>query len=389
MTTTNDVYKGLLFKQTGTSIDEAKKRIADERSGEQHGLYCRYGPLNRAMLKYWRFRHVTLIAGSSGSGKSYFVNMLRQDFLDTVDIVYQKIDAFTLNIEEAQHVIYDPDTGKAGRPQEGEPTNALYYPSARLFQHDGRLIHKAINKGCKYKVINIHFGYEMDAPDELLRSAANVLGKSYGYLMSSEYDKTLKQYARVTDIESASCDEVLESFRTRKEFYIATSGNLRQLYWTVEFIANKYPDYKLCITIDHTLLSVKLGEKSDNELQAATARTCIDLRTDFDAMVIPVGQLNQNIEKDERILKPAMHYPGKSDIHCGAALWWACDNVLINHRPERLNIQHYGPDKLNTSHLIHGAMIKSSKGREANMWFRENFDNGRILSATRDNFKTG
>jgi len=391
MTTTKNPYKGLPFKQTGVSVDDAKRRIADERSGEQHGLYCRYSPLNIAMLKYWRFRHVTLIAGSSGSGKSYFLNMLRQDFLDTVDIVYQNIAAFTLNEHEAQPVIFDPDTLRAGRPTEHELelANALYYPSARLVKHDGRLIHKAINKGCKHKVINVHFGYEMDAADELLRATATTIGKSYGYLMSSEYDKNTKKYLQITDVESASCNEVLDSLRSRKEFYIATSGNLRQLYWTVEFIANKYPGYKLCISIDHTLLSAKLGEKSDNELQAATARTCIDLRTDFDAMVIPVGQLNQNIERDERILKPAMHYPGKNDIHCGASLWWACDNVLINHRPERLNIRHYGPDKLNTSHLIHGAMIKSRKGREANMWFRENFANGRILNATRQSFKTG
>ena len=226
----------------------------------------------------------------------------------------------------------------------------------------------------------------MDAADELLRGASNRLGKSYGYLMSSQWDKKLKDYIKLTDIETNSCKEVLESFRNRKEFYIATTGNLKQVYWTVERIQNMYEDHKLVVSIDHTLLSKKLDERNDMELQAATALLGIDIRTDFNAMFIPLGQLNQNIEAEERILKPAMHYPGKKDIHCGSQLWWACDNVLINHRPINLNIQEYGLDKLSTKHLIHGAVIKSRKGKLGNLWFREDFNHGRILNAMKSDF---
>ena len=379
-------YKGLIFTPTADAINEAKARIDEERSGEQHGLYCRWDALDRAMLKYWRFRHVTLIAGMSGSGKSYFLNILRQDFLDNVDIIYRNINAFTLNELEAQPVSYDPNTGKAGYPDETNLANALYYPSASLIKHDNQLIHKAINKGCIHKVICVHFGYEMDAADELLRGASNRLGKSYGYLMSSQWDKKLEDYIKLTDVETNSCKEVLESFRNRKEFYIATTGNLKQVYWTVERIQNMYPDHKLVVSIDHTLLSKKLDERNDMELQAATALLGIDIRTDFNAMFIPLGQLNQNIEAEERILKPSMHYPGKKDIHCGSQLWWACDNVLINHRPINLNIQEYGIDKLSTKHLIHGAIIKSRKGKLGNLWFKENFDHGRILNAVKSDF---
>ncbi len=384
--TTFDGYKGLVFTPTADATNQAKARIDEERSGEQNGLFCRWDALDRAMLRYWRFRHVTLIAGMSGSGKSYFLNMLRQDFLDNVDIVYRNIDAFTLNELEAQAVSYDPDSGRAGFPDEINIANALYYPSASLIKYDNQLIHKAINKDCVHKVICIHFGYEMDAADELLRGASNRLGKSYGFLMSSEWDRKLKDYVRLTDVETNSCKEVLESFRNRKEFYIATTGNVRQIYWTVERIANMYPDHKLVVSLDHTLLSKKLNERNDGELQASTAVLGIDIRTDFNAMFIPLGQLNQNIESEDRILKPAMHYPGKKDIHHGSQMWWACDNVLINHRPQVLNIQQYGIDKLSTKHLIHGAMIKSRKGKIGNLWFKENFANGRILPAVKSDF---
>jgi hypothetical protein len=60
--------------------------------------------------------------------------------------------------------------------------------------------------------------------------------------------------------------------------------------------------------------------------------------------------------------------------------------VLINHRPQVLNIREYGIDKLSTKHLIHGAMIKSRKGTIGNLWFREDFANGRILAAQKSDF---
>lgn len=389
-----ETYKGLYYEPTAVSINEAIKRINEERSGEQHGLYCRWDELNHLMLRYWRFKHVTMIAGMSGSGKSYFLNMLRQDFLDTHDVIYRNIAAFNLpDNNDVTHpdypipIYFEPDTLRTGMPREGYDATALWYPKSKLVLHDGQLIHKAINKNCVHDVICIHFGYEMDAADELLRGASSRLGKSYGFLMSSEWDKKLNEYARVTDIDLASCQEVLESFRTRKEFYIPSSGNLRQLYWTVEEIANKYPNCKLVVSIDHLLLSRWLDERSDMELISNTALTAIDIRQDFDAMVIPLMQLNQNIEKEERILKPALHYPGKNDIHYGAAMWWACDNVIINHRPKVLNIRQYGLDKLETKRLLHSVVCKSRKGKLGNVWLEEDFDSGRIHSATKDDFK--
>lgn len=383
---TNNEYKGLAFEPTSEAIDTAKARIAEERSGEQLGLYCRWDGINHLMGKYWRFRHVTMICGMSGSGKSYFLNMLRQDFLDNVDVVYQNLNAFNLH-EEPQQVYFDPNTKLTAYPTEGYPANALYYPKARLVRYNDVLVHKAINRDCKHQVICIHFGYEMDAADELLRAAGNRLSKSFGYLMSSEWNRKLEAYARLTDIEAASCEEVLESFRNRLELYIPTSGNMRQMYWTVERIQNMYPNAKLTISLDHTLLSKKLNEKSDMELQANIALTGIDIRQDFNAMFIPLVQLNQNIEADDRILKPVMHYPGKKDIHLGGQAWWACDNVFINHRPKVLNIKQYGPDKLDTTNLLHAGCVKSRKGTLGNVFLYEDFDNGRILDATKSDFE--
>ena len=382
-------YLGLGFTPTSFAIEKAKARIIEERSGEQFGLFTRWDKLDRAKQKYWRFSQVTMIAGMSGSGKSYFLNMLRQDFLDRVDITYRNVDAFNLN-ETPYECYYQEETKDAyfePHPQYGY--NALYYPNARLVHYQDVLIHKAINRDCKHKVLCVHFGYEMDAADELIRQAGNVIGKSYGYLLSSEWDKELKAYARLTDMELDACNEILDSFQDRMELYIPTSGNVDQMYQTLYKIHSMYPDYKVVASIDHTLLSKKLNEKSDADLQANTALFCIKARQDFEAMMLPLNQLNQNIESDDRRTKPALHYPGKADIHLGSQIWWACDDVLINHRPKVLGIKSYGVEKLDTTSLIHGAFIKARRGTIGNIWFKDDFANGRILPATKDNFLVG
>lgn len=377
--------------QTSQAIDKAKTIIYEERSGEQHGLYCRWQALNRGMLKYWRFEHTTMIAGMSGSGKSYFLNMLRQDFLDQHDVKYRNIDAFNLN-EVPLNCYYDPDTGKASLNMQAIEdrnlfANAQYYPKAKLILHDNTLIHKAINKGCKHKVILIHFGFEMPPADELLRTCGNILGKSYGFLLSSDWSDDLKDYIKLTDAELKSCEEVLDSLHKRREYYIPTACNVHQIEATVDKIVNSNPGHKFVVTIDHTLLAKKSNEKGEAELQANMGLLAIKLRETYGAMVIYLNQLNQSIESEDRILKPAMHYPSKKDIYHGSQVWWAMDNVLINHRPAVLRIQQYGLMKLQAAHLLHGALVKSRKGQIGNIFFKEDFANGRILSATSDDFK--
>jgi hypothetical protein len=104
-------------------------------------------------------------------------------------------------------------------------------------------------------------------------------------------------------------------------------------------------------------------------------------------MIILLNQLNQNIERTERRTKPVLHYPIKSDLHQGAQVWWACDNVIIFHRPELLNIDRYGVGKLNSKDLVHAAVIKSRRGRTGDILMKNDFVHGRLIEKSASDFK--
>lgn len=315
----------LKYKTAAQAVEEAKNEIEKERKGEQLGLYSRFHSLNVSTGKYFRFSNVYLIAGLSGHGKSALLNMLRHDFLD-----------------------------------------------------------KSLNN-IKFKTLHLHFCYEMKASDELLREVSSKFGKSYSYLLSSEYDKESKTYNTISNEEYNAYSKYLEKLGKRPIFYFETAGNLHQLYNTVEYFSKAYPDYKLVVSIDHTLLSEKLDEDSDIQLMANTGKTAVMLRKHFGAMVLLLGQLNNNIEDIRRLKEKTLHFPMKSDIYAQSQLFNACDHVYIIHRPEFLKIEKYGFSQRPTKGLIHFLKLKARHGLIGSVWMKEDFKNGRILEINDDN----
>ena len=149
----------LLHKTVEDAANEALEHIHKERSGEQYGLYTSIVPLNIAMGKYFRFANVNLLAGLSGSGKSYLLNSINNDFLDY---------------------------GVGG-----------------------------INEQAPFIPIIFNFCFEMSAANEVLRSIANDMGVSYAYLLSSEYDKISKTYNRLSDEELLRVEEYLKYYKRK------------------------------------------------------------------------------------------------------------------------------------------------------------------------------
>lgn len=319
--------KTLPIKSISQAVEEAKSLIQEERSGKVNGLYTRWSGINRAKFKYWRFRNVTMIAGMSGSGKSAILNMIEDDFTNS-----------DLNPEFI---------GKIGV---------------------------------------LAFKFEMDAADEVLRNLSGKSKLSYSYLLSSQNNKEKSKeankeiYNRISDEEFEELSIELDKLKSRPIHYIENAGNLEQIWNTCAKFKSENPDKKMIVTIDHSLLSEKLNEKDDGELTANTARLAIRLKKAFNVLVIILGQLNGEIEKPLRRDNSALQFPVKTDIHWGNQIYWACDDVLIFHRPEKLDIIKYGrkPFPLRTERLIHCAWIKSRKNTSGNIWFQEIFNEGNM-----------
>lgn len=311
----------LPLKHISVAVNEALDMVQYERKNIQNGLYCSFENINRKIGKYFRFGKVYLLAGISGHGKSYILNMLEDSFSSSLNKNYK----------------------------EG-----------------------------KKKVIVLSYKYEMEAKEEVLRSVSTSIEKSFSYLISSEIDEDTNVYNTITDEEFDKISEKAEILKHKNIYYIETAGNVQQLYNTATEVKKANPDADIVVTIDHVLLSTKLGEKDDLELMQHTAYTGMKLKK-LGFMVIFLSQLNGEIEKATRRENSSLHFPVKTDIHCGNQIYWACDHVFIIHRPELIGITAYGQNKLPTKKLLHIAYIKARGGKSGNIWFEEYFDKGRII----------
>lgn len=368
-------YHGLKYIRTSDAIDKAKQIIINERSGEQYGLLSRWHGLNVGMLKYFRFNQVTFIVGRSGSGKSFFANMLRQDLLDMTNTYY-----------EHDENIYLGTSKISWEDNPALPEGTTYYPESRMLVYPDKLEVRGTNRRYEFDVVLIHFGFEMAPESEILRTVANIMGISFGELMSSKYNKQFKKYDMLS-IEQYECaSSIMDSLGKRQEYYVPISGNIPQMDATIDFIANRHPNSKIIISLDHTFLTKKLDENNDSDLVQNLANHAVKWRQTYEAMVIMLNQLNNRIEEESRITKRNLHYPTKADIHFGSQLWWAADNVIAIHRPKLLGINQYGVDKLNTEQLIHLAIIKSRMGVEGNVWLKDELFRSRMLEIGKSYF---
>lgn len=305
------------------AVAAAKKEIVQEQSGVQLGLKVRWEGLNIANRKYFRLKQIYLFAGLSGHAKSYILNLITNDFLDRDEI----------------------------------------------------------NKDFKDDLLILNFTYEMTAQDELLRTLGTKMNMSYGKILSSEWDSETKSYKGMSKEETKQAFSLLDDIGKRPVFYFETAGNLKQLEATVAFYVKAYAgqNKKLIVTIDHTLLSEKLNERSELELMANTGKTALRLKKQFGAMVIMLGQLNNAIEDYKRINNARAHYPIKSDIYAAGQIYNACDTVITIHQPFMLKIPNYGVSKYPTKNLIHLQVLKARHGRIGSVWLENRLDIGKVF----------
>lgn len=330
--------------------EEAKKRINEERSGKQLGLRTRFGKLNVAIGRFFRFSQVYSINGLSGHGKSAFLNILLQDFKNT-----------------------------------------------------------ELNGNYKTPFIIVHNCFEMLPVDEVLRTVSSKLEVSHLHLLSSEMkyneDGLSGEYNVITDKEFEAISQVLDNVEEEvKHYYFEeptnTIGLLKNIEVAVlaykdEIISKTYnidaltqeelktyrekiPNPRIVMALDHTLLVEP--DKGDGVLDTISriAKASIYLKKQG-CLVLLVGQLNNVIESEVRIRNPDLHYPIKSDIYAQAQIYNACDGVLIIHQPELLGILKYGKNQYNTANLVHLQLVKQRFGKVGSIWLKNEFSKGRLI----------
>ena len=101
-------YKSLPIISQKEAVERANKKIYFAMKEKYPGLISRWKRFNRALGGSFKFGEITYILGASGSGKSYVLNMLREDFAGELNSNYPhpfKILSFSFEMGAEDEII--------------------------------------------------------------------------------------------------------------------------------------------------------------------------------------------------------------------------------------------------------------------------------------------
>lgn len=214
-------------------------------------------------------------------------------------------------------------------------------------------------------VVVLNFSFEM------------LSSRQVGRKLSSKLRQTTAQlYSSSSDLDNTLLEEVEQTSQQIKSYpiyYVDTSGTVADIASTIDyFYENKAKGKKFVIILDHTLLVEGQNRESALQVISDLQKLFIRVKKFPDTTIIQLSQMNRNIENPERINNPSMHYPMRSDISSADTIFHASDYVICIHRPELLNIQSYGPNRLPVRDKVYLHILKN---RDAGEYSILEFDN--------------
>lgn len=201
-------------------------------------------------------------------------------------------------------------------------------------------------------IIILTFSLEMVGFRQVGRTLSNKLRRTTSELYSSHEDLDDNTFGKVVNVTNQ-----LKSYPV---YYVDTPGTAEQVRNTIRGFYDTYVKDKgkyFIVMYDHSLLTKRVGSTLDtlSELQEVFIETKKLPLTS----VIQLSQMNRNIEDPQRINNMLSHYPMRSDLSSSDSIFQASDYVLVIHRPETLNIQEYGPNRLPTRNKVYVHILKN------------------------------
>lgn len=209
-------------------------------------------------------------------------------------------------------------------------------------------------------VVVLNFSFEM------------LSSRQVGRKLSSKLRQTTAQlYSSSSDLDNTLLEEVEQTSQQIKSYpiyYVDTPGTVADIASTIDyFYENKAKGKKFVIILDHTLLVEGQDRESALQVISDLQKLFIRVKKFPDTTIIQLSQMNRNIENPERINNPSMHYPMRSDISSADTIFHASDYVICIHRPELLNIQSYGPNRLSVRDKVYLHILKNRDAGECSI----------------------
>lgn len=206
-------------------------------------------------------------------------------------------------------------------------------------------------------VIVLNFSFEMLSSRQVGRKISSKLRQTTAELYSANNELTDDLLDRV--------EQTSQQIKSYPIYYVDTPGTVEDIASTINyFYETKAKDKKFVIILDHTLLVEGQNRESALQVISELQKLFIKVKKLPNTTIIQLSQMNRNIENPERINNPSMHYPMRSDISSADTIFHASDYVVCIHRPELLNIQQYGPNRLLVKNKVYLHILKNRDAGE-------------------------
>lgn len=206
-------------------------------------------------------------------------------------------------------------------------------------------------------VIVLNFSFEMLSSRQVGRKISSKLRQTTAELYSANNELTDDLLDRV--------EQTSQQIKSYPIYYVDTPGTVEDIASTINyFYETKAKDKKFVIILDHTLLVEGQNRESALQVISELQKLFIKVKKLPNTTIIQLSQMNRNIENPERINNPSMHYPMRSDISSADTIFHASDYVICIHRPELLNIQQYGPNRLLVKNKVYLHILKNRDAGE-------------------------
>lgn len=214
-----------------------------------------------------------------------------------------------------------------------------------------------IDLNSKQDVIVLNFSFEMLSSRQVGRKISSKLRQTTAELYSANNELTDDLLDRV--------EQTSQQIKSYPIYYVDTPGTVEDIASTINyFYETKAKDKKFVIILDHTLLVEGQNRESALQVISELQKLFIKVKKLPNTTIIQLSQMNRNIENPERINNPSMHYPMRSDISSADTMFHASDYVICIHRPELLNIQQYGPNRLLVKNKVYLHILKNRDAGE-------------------------
>ena len=198
----------------------------------------------------------------------------------------------------------------------------------------------------------LNFSFEMVGFRQVGRTLSNKLRRTTSELYSSYVDLDDKTFGEIVNVSN--------QLKKYQIYFVDDTGTPSEIGNTIIAVYNKYIKNKnkyFVILLDHTLLVKRNGSTLDTMQELE--EVLIKVKKLPLTSVIQLAQMNRNIEDPSRINNMLLHYPMRSDLSSSDSIFQASDYVLVIHRPETLNIQEYGPNRLPTKNKVYMHLLKN------------------------------